>query len=869
MRPIRHIGESNRIARGISPEAMIQDFKFAFRQLVKSPGFTAIAIITLALAIGVNAGMFALVNGALLKPLAPERPHEVVSLFSAREGASRDYRQFSHAEYMTLRESKDVFSDVAAVNFALAGVGRQESMRRSFAFLTSDNFFSLMGAKPALGRFYNAEEAKPNANIPVVVTSYAFWKRNGGRADFVGSTLYINGQPYTVIGIAPEGFSGISALLAPDIWLPLGVYSQLSSAFSDSANLSDLAQPKNYTLNVVARMGHGLTLDALKSRLPALSQRLTAIQSSDASGARELQATEPSRFSVSTTPSEEGPVGVMGVLMMAMAGAVLLIACLNLANMLLARGTARAKEMAIRIALGSSRWRIIRQLLCEGLLLAVAGGVVGLFVSLWSNRLLFSSLTSLFGSMSFSIAIPLNPDAVVLGVTFLFCLLATLFFSLGPALKATKPDLVNDLKQQAGEPAQLGRINRFFAPRHLLVMAQVSLSLMLLFGAGLFLRGALKASGVELGFEARDGLVAEMDFTLANTPEENAKRTMFAMVQRVKELPGVRGAALATMIPYGNTTNARRVMPSSAAIAAKADPNAPDPGVNGLYTSTTPGYFETIGVRILRGRDFTQAEAENKETPKVAIVDERMAEKLFPNADALGQRIRGTNPQPDGSSGEMEIVGIVSSHRHEVLGSNIPSRLFVPLAQAYNGAVYLHVRTSSMNRAAVTALIPTLRQTLRNIDPNMPILRIEPFTDVIEKNIGLWIIRMGAIMFGIFGGIALLLAVVGVYGVKAYAVARRTREIGIRMALGAHPRDVFALIMKQGALQTGFALALGLLLSLGAGRVLAQMLYQVSPADPLALIISSFVLAAAALLACFFPARRATRVSPMTALRTE
>jgi predicted permease len=572
---------------------------------------------------------------------------------------------------------------------------------------------------------------------------------------------------------------------------------------------------------------------------------------------------------VSTTPSEEGPVGIMGVLMMSMSGAVLLIACLNLANMLLARGTARAKEMAIRIALGSSRWRIIRQLLCEGLLLALAGGFAGLLVSLWSNKLLLDSLGSLFGSISFSITVPVKPDAVVLGVTFLFCLLATLFFSLGPALKATKPDLVNDLKQQAGEPAHLGRINRFFAPRHLLVMAQVSLSLMLLFAAGLFLRGALKASGVNVGFEARDGLVVEMDFTLANTPEETAKRTMFTAVQRAKELPGVRGAALATMIPYGNTTNARRVMPASQAIAAQADPNAPDQGVNGLYTSTTPGYFDTIGVRILRGRDFTQAEAENKDTPKVAIIDERMAEKLFPNAEALGQRIKGTNPQPDGSSGEMEIVGIVSGHRHDVLESNIPKRLFVPLAQVYNGAVYLHVRTSSTNRAAVTAQIPTLRQALRTIDPNLPILRLEPFTDIVEKNIGLWIIRLGAIMFGIFGGIALLLAVVGVYGVKAYAVARRTREIGIRMALGAHPADVFKLIMKQGALQTAFALAVGIGLALAAGRVLAQMLYQVSPADPVALGVASLLLGAAALLACFFPARKATRVSPMTALRTE
>ena len=848
---------------------MIQDFKFALRQLIKAPGFTAVAVLTLALAIGVNAAIFSLVNSVVLKPLVPVRPDEVVNLFSARQGASRDYRQFSHTEYMGLRESTDVFADVAAINFALAGVGRQEGMKRSFAFLTSENFFSLMGVKPAIGRFYNAEECRPNANIPVVVVSHAFWQRMGGRPDFVGSTLYVNQQPYTVIGVTPAGFSGISALLAPDVWLPLGIYSRISSAFSDSANLNDLALPKNYTLNVTARLAPGLTLENVKSRLPVLSQRLTAVQPPDAAGARELQVTPPSRFSISTTPSDEGPVGIMGVLLMSMAGAVLLIACLNLANMLLARGTARAKEMAIRLALGSSRWRVIRQLLCEGLLLALAGGCVGLLVSLWSNTALLRSMGALFGSMSFSLAVSPRPDAVVLGVTFLFCLGATLLFSLGPALKATKADLVNDLKQQAGEPAHLGRINRFFAARHLLVMAQISLSLMLLFGAGLFFRGALAAGGVDLGFEARDGIVTELDFTLANTEEPTAKRLMFAAVQRAKELPGVRGAALATMVPYGNMTNARRVMPSTEAIVAQTDPNSPGQGALGLYASITPGYFETIGVHILRGRDFTPAEAENKETPKVAIIDQGMAEKLFPNSEALGQRIKGTNPQPDGSSGEMEIVGIVSVHRHEVIGSNIPLRLFVPLAQAYNGAVYLHVRASSTNRAAVTALMPTLREALRNIDPNLPILRSDPFADLIEKNIGLWIIRLGAIMFGVFGGIALLLAVIGVYGVKAYAVARRTREIGIRMALGAHPGDVFKLIMKQGALQTAFALAVGIGLALAAGRVLAQLLYQVSPADPVALGVASLLLGTAALLACFFPARTATRVSPMTALRTE
>lgn len=849
---------------------MIQDFRFAIRQLVKTPGFTIIAVLTLALAIGVNSAVFALINGVVLRPVVRVRPTEVVNVFSTKQNANRDYRQFSHAEYQALRESSDVFADVAAVNFALAGIGRDEARRRSFTFLTSENFFSLMGVEPFRGRFYNAEECRPNANLPVVVASYGFWKRMGGRPDFVGSTLQVNGQAFTVIGIAPENFSGISALIAPDIWLPLGIYSQMSSAFSDSADLQDLAQPKNYALNVVARLRPGLTIESAKPRLPVLAQRLTEIQPADVSGgARELQIQKPSRFSISTTPEDDGPVTVIGALLMGMAAAVLLIASLNLANMLLARGAVRAREIAVRLSLGATRWRIVRQLLSEGLLLALAGGVIGLLLSLWGNGLLLRSLGGLFTSMSFSIVVNMKPDVAVLVVTFLFCLAATLLFSLGPALKASKADLVSDLKQQAGEPAHIGRFNRFFAPRHLLVMAQISLSLMLLFSAGLFVRGALAAGGVALGFEPAGGIVTEMDFTLGKTDRVQAKRLIFAAIDRVRALPGVRAAGVGTMIPYGNFTNGRRVMPANQAPATKADPNAPDPGASGLYTAVTPGYFESIGVHLLRGRDFTMNEAENKDSPRVAIIDEKMAAKLFPDSDALGQRIRYTQPPSDGSPAEMEVVGIVNSHRHEVQNDGMQRRIFVPFAQGYNGNVYLHVRCNSTERHTVAAMIPVVRQALRSVDPDLPILKMTLFADLLERNVGLWIVRLGAVLFGLFGGIALLLAIVGVYGVKSYAVARRTREIGIRMALGAHPRDVFSLIMKQGVLQTGFALSLGLLLALAAGRLLTQILYAVSPTDPAALLAASITLSAAALLACYLPARRATRVNPMTALRME
>jgi len=846
----------------------MNDFRFALRQLCKSPGFTSVAILTLALGIGVNSAMFALVNGVVLRPMIPLRAEEVVNVFTARQNATRDYRQFSHTEYRDLREhGGDLFADLAAPEFAVARIGRDPEMTRRVAFLTSENFFSLMGVQPVRGRFYNAEECRPNANMPVVVASYAFWKRMGGRSDFIGSNLQINGQPYTVIGITPDGFSGVSALVAPDIWLPLGVHSHLGSAFADSETLHDLAEPRNYALNLTARLRPGLKIDTAKSRLPALTQRFNAIQPSNAEGARELQIQTPSRFSISTTPQDDGPVTLIGTLLMGMAGAVLLIASLNLANMLLARGTARSKEIALRLAVGASRWRIVRQLLCEGLLLAICGGLVGLVVSVWCNDLLLHSLARLLGSMNFSFVVKLRPDATVLAVTFLFCLIATVLFSLGPALKATKADLVNDLKQQIGEPARVGRFSRFFAPRHISVMAQIALSFMLLFSAGLFFRGALKASGLNPGFVAAGDLVSELDFSLIKKDPVEARRLIFAAVQKARDLPGVQSAALGTMLPYGNFTNTRRIM--SLREALPTDPKAPDPGAGALYTAITPGYFDAIGVKLLRGRDFTQPEAENKDLPRVAIIDDEMAKNIFPNTEAVGQHIRYTQPPKDGSPNDLLVVGVVSSHRHDVQNDTLNRRLFVPLAQGYNGNVYLHVRLATNDRDVVAAFIPTMRQALRSVDPDLPLLSIAPFVDLTEKSVGLWIVRLGALLFGAFGGIALLLAVIGVYGVKAYAVACRTREIGIRMALGAHRRDIFALIMRQGTMQTALAVAIGLLLCLAAGRVLSQILYEVSPNDPFALVTSGALLALAALLACFFPARRATHVEPLQALRTE
>jgi predicted permease len=852
---------------------ILQDLRFAFRLLAKSPGFTLVAILTLALAIGVNSAVFSLVNGLILKPVFPEKAEEIVSVFSLRKDATRDYRQFSHAEYLALREKNEVFTDAAAVNFNLAGIGRGDAMRRCFVFMVSDNFFSTLGARPAAGRFFTAEESRVNADIPVVVASYNLWQRGGRRPDFVGSTLLVNGRPHTVVGVSPQGFSGVSALIAPEIWLPLGLFSELAAPFGDVREVNDLASPKNYTLNVMARLQPGLTLESARARLPVLVSRLTAVQPADSVGTRDLQITVPSRFSLSTGPEDDGPVALLATLLLAMAGVVLLIACLNLANMLLARGTGRAREMAVRLAVGATRGQIIRQLFMEGLVLAVAGGGSGVLLAYWTNSLLENSFTTLLSSMNFSLSAQLQPDTTVLAVTFLFCLLATLLFSLGPALKAARTDVVTDLKAQAGEANVAGRWNRFFAPRHLLVLAQMTLSLVLLFSAGLFLRGALKAGGLNPGFRPAGVVLTELDFSLANTAQGEASRRMFAAVERARSIPGATAAGLTTLLPYGNITNVARLIAADAPVdPAPADPQAPRPGFGGVYAAITRGYLDSIGVKILRGRDFTESESREKGARRVGLIDEGMAGKLFPGKEAVGQLVRYTQAPTDGLPNEMEIIGVVSRHRHDITDDHdggARRRIYVPLAQNYSAAVTLTTRFANENPAATLAAVSTLRKELRDLDAPLPILQMSPYEMLMEKSITLWIIRLGAVLFGVFGTIALLLAVVGVYGVKAYAVERRTREIGIRMALGADRGDVFALIMRQGALQTAFAVVLGSGLSLLVGRVLASVLFQVSPMDPFALGSSALLLTGATLLACYLPARRATKVSPMTALRSE
>ena len=843
---------------------MLQDLRFALRLLARSPGFTALAVCSLAAAIGVNSGIFAIVDAAFLRPFIAHRPEEVVNLFTARQGAARDFRQFSYAEFGALQQANDVFADLGAVEYTSVGVGLGETVRRSITFLVDDGYFRIHGAMPAQGRFFTAEESRAGAAIPVAVLSDVLWRRLGRRSDIIGSPLRLNGHLFTVVGVMPRTFSGGNAVVGPELWLPLGVRN-LVTAFTDSrASGQRLEDPRSFELNLVGRLHPGLTPETAAAHLPALAARLDSVRADPAAGPRSLLVQPLPRFSLNTEPSPESGVGRFAVLLLALAGVVLLIACLNLANLMLARGTARAREFAVRSAVGATRWILIRQLLTEGLVLALAGGALGLLVSAWANALLIDSVAQLLSTLHFAIVLPLEPDLRIVGATFGFCTLATLLFALVPAWRVSKPDVTVALKAQGDEAHGRRTFSGFFAPRQLLVMAQLALALTLVFSAGLFLRGALAARTVSPGFDPRGGLVAELDYSLLALDRPAMRQRSRTALDQAGRQPGAQRVALATLLPFGALNDTRALSAVGGAVGQDGKPQF----ANGLFTAIAGDYFATLGVPLLRGRGFTAAE-EDDPAARVVILDETMARRLFPDRDALGEHVQLSTPESDGSRPELEVVGIVAAHRHDILAAEPPRRLFVPFARGFAGGAFLHVRMQRSDAGALESSVPALRVALRSADPNLPLLALRTLPDLVESNVGFWVVRLGAILFGVFGGIALVLAVAGVYGVKSYAVARREREIGIRMAIGARPADVLRLFLGQGIRQTALSLGGGLLLAVAVGHALSALLYRVSPFDPFVLGGATALLATAAVLAAWIPARRATRVDPIVALRAE
>ncbi|HTG51637.1 MAG TPA: FtsX-like permease family protein, partial [Candidatus Tectomicrobia bacterium] len=581
----------------------------------------------------------------------------------------------------------------------------------------------------------------------------------------------------------------------------------------------------------------------------------------------------------------ESGIKVIAPLLLVMAVVVLLVACLNLANMLLARGTARRKEIAIRLALGGSRWRIVRQLLSEGFALAVVGGAGGLVLGLWSSDFLVASMRRL---MPLEIVWLTGPSPAVLAATFGFCLLGTLMFALGPALKISRSAVVTDLKEHAGEDVVRRRWK--FLPRHPLVVVQIAFSLALITAAALFIRGAGKAASVDTGLKPGASYILEVDASLAGYEPKRAQELYRSLSDRLAALPGVEHASLCSIVPFGMFESTRKVQRAGFNLAPDARPATAAEGLafDVPWNSVGADYFSTVGLPIVRGRAFTEAEA-TQPGPKVAIIDEVLAKKLWPDSDALGQQIQyaaanAPSAQSDGgghvggsadvNEGQkqeetIEIVGIVPSTRIALFEKELAGGIYLPFARGFQSDVFFFVRFHSLSPGSESTTADLLRRTVRDIDPSIPILSLRTFAQHLDSNLDLWLVRAGAALFSIFGGLALGLAVVGLYGVKAYSVARRTREIGIRMALGAQAGAVLRMIMREGSVMVVSGVVIGLLLSMATAKALSGILYEVGALDPVAFTAAPLVLAAAALIATWLPARRAARVNPIQALRTE
>ena len=829
---------------------VLQDLRFGLRTLAKTPGFTAIAILVLAVGIGVNSAMFSLVNALLIKPLAGDAD-ALVGLYSHdRTKPASSYRAFSYDNYVDIRRGNDVFESLMAHTFSMVGVPQGDGMRQIFIEVVSSNYFEALGVPLNAGRAFTADEERPAARIPVAIVRH-------DRRDLLGQTIKINSIDFTVVGVAPRNFTGTMALITPEMWLPLGMYDVVVNDIFKN-NGMPFADRRNLTLVLAGRLKPGFSTSNVGPRLDALSRQLERAYPAD--NKDQLLSVNPlPRLGTSTSPASDTGPAVAAAFLMGLSAIVLLIACMNIANMLLARGAARRKEIAIRLAVGGARARIVRPLLTEGLLLAGAGAAGGLLLASWTTGALARSLVAI---MPLGIAFDAKPDLFVLTATTVFAVIATVGSGLGPALKLSKTDLVADLKALTADGSPL--LGKRFSARNVMVVGQIALSLMLLSTGGLFARGALKAASADPGFSYDRQLLIGVDPTLVQYNEVRGRAATRDVLTRVRALPGVEDAAVAATIPFGD-------FHEGLGIERVGTPREGLPAqINANYRVIGAGYFKALGLPMVRGREFTDAEELSATAPRVAIVDERFARRLFGDEDPIGQMIRYPDSpgEPTKNNGEpMEIVGIAAPIRDELFDREVEPAIYEPWGRNYRGNMFVHVRIA---RAGMESeVLQAIRADIRAYDPRLPVVQATTMSAFHDRSLQLWAVRSGGRMFLLLGVLALLLAVVGLYGVKSYIVSQRTREIGIRMALGARPSDVLSMVLREGAALSAVGVALGLPLAALLGFGLSRLLYDVKPLDPIVFTAAPLLLACAALLATWFPARRATRVTPLTALRTD
>ncbi len=833
-----------------------QDLRYGIRTLASKPGFTVAAVLVLALGIGANSAVFSLINAFLLKPLQVQKPEELTGLYSRDTKHPDAYRAFSYPNYVDIRENNQAFSSLAALNMALVGIEEGDSTRRAMATVVSSNYFSTLGVTMLKGRAFLPAEEKPGGELTAIVT-YSFWKKKGEDPQLVGKPVRINGHLFTIVGITPQGFTGTMALLSPDVFVPLSSYGMVMNDFD--GQVKPLAARDNNSLMVMGRLKPGLAPQAADATLAVTASGME--KAYPAENKDQTLLVQPlSRLGLSTSPSTDNALRVPAIMLLSLAGVVLLIASLNLANMMLAKGTARRKEIAIRLAVGGNRRRIVRQLVTEGFLLALLGGAAGLLVASWSTTLLLDSMSRL---VPLDFIYDARPDARVLGFTLLFCALSTVVFALFPAWKLSKPDVWVDLKENTGEDVA-GRARRLFSRGNVLVMAQLALSLAMLTATGLFVHSAVRASNIQPGFSLDNEVLAEVDASLIAYDQARGSQLYKTLIDRLRSVPGVQSVAIAATVPFGMTQLGKNVTPSGAAVTKE------HPALDARYNIVSEDYFRTLGIPLLRGRTFNASETTQGSKSSAAMIDQGLADKLWPSGDAVGQHIRLDADKRDAKQArDVLVVGVVGNIREEILGGKMQPHVYVPFGQEYQSNVQFHVRVAGGGLEAENRMLEAIRHEIVATDQRLPILTLQTMRGHLESSDEIWIVRTGAHMLEIFGGVALLLAVIGLYALNSYTVARRTREIGIRMALGADTSSTLQMILAEGLKVTLVGLGVGLLLAIGLGRVLAGFLFDIRGFDPLVLGIAPVLLALVALFACYVPARRAALVDPMIALRYE
>jgi predicted permease len=827
-------------------ETVQRDMQYAVRTLRRSPGFTAVAVFTLALPLAANSVVFSLINWAFLQH-RPGRLDTLVSVFSHDRRHPDSYRNFSYPLYADLRDRSGVFESLMAHTVALVGIRDGDNTRRAFAEIVSSNYFDTVGVSLAAGRPFTPAEERPGANAPVAIASYTAWRRLGFDPGFLGSQVRVNGTPFTIVGVAPPGLRS-TALIAPDWWFPLGTYDRLINEwFREGPGRRD--DRANHALFVAGVLAPTLAPAVAAERLDALSLHLASnFPGTDRDRAFVLAPS--SRLNLSSQPQREGPVIFVAGLLGFMAALVLGVACLNLANLMLARGSARRREIGIRRAIGGGRSRIMTQLLIEGLTLSIAGAVVGLLLSWWAHRVLTAWFAGVINLVALDgVDLTLRPSWRTVFVAGGLALFSTLCFALGPAWRLTRPSVTSDLKEEPG-------VVQRFGSGAVLVGLQLTISLALIAVGGLFVRSAGAAARADPGFALDRLLVFSLDPTLGSYDEARTRALYRSLLQRVGSLPGVEHVSLASKVAFGEFVESGTV--SSADRTTQT--------MTAGFTIITSGYFDTLRLPVLRGRGFDADEDARVVGARPALVSDPLARRLFPDGDALGRQItvrRGTAQ----SSETFTIAGIVPGTTQDILDRDAQSQVYVPFGAEFRGPMVLHVGLAAGTDDAT--MLTIVQRELRRLDEQLPILTARTMSAQRDASVPQWAVRAAAAASGSLGVLALLIAVCGVYGLQAHEVARRTREFGIRVALGATNSDIVRLALRQGVRAAAAGLALGLLLAVAIGRLASRLLYRVSPLDPSALVAAVLLLAASTVIACYVPARRATRVAPVDALRTE